>query len=745
MSRVLGAPALLLVLLASVLAACTGDPSDDAPVLEVAWSADLDDVWSDQGKLWVATDDLWIVRNPLFDRLSAVRIEDGSIAWQAPVPKICGLSPVNAAGLLVVQSGEKCERIGVLDTATGSPAWTAQVRDPREAYPTEQGTNVGLTEQTVTVPGRCGVERWSVADGTFVGLLADAKAPARRADGACGKPATTGSLALVAGTDGLSAYDADTGDRRWVLAGADAGVERVYATDPLVVDLRIDGVRAVRELDPATGVPGPVLGRTLPGIGRGPDVADPAGDTVVGVYRRSAGPLDATYAAVVRGWDDATGEDRWQRVADGDDYLGSDATGTVLGRSVETDDDGYGYWVLRAEPGSADFRTVGWIDDQVLDAVRVGDLLITGSDFTGETTAFRLPDETVDVPARDSRDRSRKPRTAPGDLRPAPQVDPCAAVSPSTLESLGFERRLELPAPLDCRWTEGERQLSVRVSVAAPTEDRTAVEVATDEVAALRQAFGYADLELGDEAGVRITPAVGTTSFDEVPGTTRTDVALVLRWRNVVIDAGYTDGSGGLGRDQDRLPRAAFRAEQGLRAAAFEALAATGAEDVPGADAPAPAADGPVTRLPDVCRVVRKQVRALLPGVPEHDLTAPGEDRLRGCRWADPGSRRTFVQVLASATGPGALTGDTAVGAAQASYAASTEPARAEPVRGPGWDEAAATGDLGRYGAAQRLTVRAGNVVLVVQFSVHEPPEPVAEDFGRSLARRLTAAIAATP
>lgn len=46
MSRVLGVPALLLVLVAGVLSACGSDPRDDAPVLEVAWTAELPDVWA---------------------------------------------------------------------------------------------------------------------------------------------------------------------------------------------------------------------------------------------------------------------------------------------------------------------------------------------------------------------------------------------------------------------------------------------------------------------------------------------------------------------------------------------------------------------------------------------------------------------------------------------------------------------------------------------------------------------------
>lgn len=743
MPRVLGLPALLLVLLASALAACSDDdPRNEAPVLEPAWSADLDDVWSSQGGLWVATDELWIVRNPAFDRLTAVRLDDGSVAWTAPVPNICGLSDVNEAGLLAVQSGEHCEQLGVVDTRSGEQTWSARLRSVRDTYPSAEATSVGLTEQTATVVGQCGVERWSAADGRFVGELAAADAAgADNPPWACRGQATTGALALVAGPTGLRGYDADTGAERWSLAGSGAAVHRVYATEPLLVDLEIDGVRALRTLDPATGEPGPVLGRTLPGIGRGPDVADPAGDSVVGIYQRLAGPLPATYASAVRAWDDATGEERWLRIADGDDYLGSDAGGTLLGRSVSRDGGGgYGYWLLRAEPGDDDFRTVGWIKDLVLDTVRVGDLLITSGDFSGMTTAVRLPGKTVDVPAPRSKDRAQRPKLADGDLAPGPQVDPCAAVAPSTLESLGFRRSVELPPPLDCRWTEGARQLSVRVSVARPRDGQSAVEVAQTELARLREAREYADVDLGDEAGVLTERALGTASSDYVPGWTLGQTALVLRWRNVVVEAAYAEPLQGIGSDQTRLPLASFRSEQGVRTAALEALAATGAEDVTGAGDAAVAADGPVTRLPDVCRVLRRPVGAQLPGAKEHDLTAPGEKRLRGCRWSAPGSR-TFVQVVASASGPGVLTEESAVATAQASYAASTGGALAEPVRGPGWDEAALLDTPGGFRASQRLTVRAGNVVLVVQVYLGDREQPVPPDASRVLAERLTAAI----
>lgn len=744
MPRVLGVCASFL-LLAGVLTACGSDPRDDAPVLEVAWSADLDDVWSDAGGLHVTDGELWIVRSPALDRLTAVRLDDGSVAWQLRVPDVCGLSEVNEAGLLAVQSGPGCGSVGVVDVASGEQTWSATVRRPAEGYPTPEGIPVGVTERTVTVAARCGIERWSVTDGAFLGRLAVEDVPQDRAAWACRGQAATGALALVAGPSGLRGYDADTGAERWSLPGGGAAVQGVYSVDPLVVDLDIDGLRAVRELDPATGVPGPVLGRTLPTIGRGPDVADPVGDTVVGVYHRPAGPLDATYASAVRGWDAGTGEEAWLRDAGGDDYLGSDARGTDLGRSIHRDgDSGYGYWVLRREPGRDDFRTVGWIEDQVLDAVRVGDLLLTGSDFTGTTTAYRLPAKTVGVGAPRSRDRDDVGEPADGDLQPGPRVDPCAAVSPSTLEALGFTRRAELPAPLDCRWTEGQRQLAVRVAVSRPSEDRTAREAAREEMSRLRGATAYDDVDLGDDAGAVTVRALGVAATDYLPGRAVSDVRLVLHWRNVVVEASYVEPAGGEFDDQQRLPRASFRAEEALRTAALEALAATGATDVPGAGDDVPAADGPVLSVPDVCAVLRRQVGGLLPGARGRALAAPGEDRLGGCRWHAPGER-SFVQVLASATGPDVLTGLSAVETALASYDASTGGPGAGAVRGPGWDEAAAYDGSGGFRSLQRFTVRVGNLVAVVQVHLDDPDRRLADDAARGLARTLTDAVPATP
>ncbi|UMG94796.1 PQQ-like beta-propeller repeat protein [Nocardioides sp. TF02-7] len=179
--------------------------------------------------------------------------------------------------------------------------------------------------------------------------------------GYCRPSAAAGGLAVVADRSGLLGFDADTGARLWRRPGRGAAVHRVYATDPLVADVALGGVRAVRPVDPATGRLGPVLARPLPAIGASPAIADPVGDTVVGAFEDPAGGFAATYGSVLRGWDLGTGEQRWARVSTGDDYLGADARGAYLGRTVagSEDGDGLGYWVMRLAAGDPEPRTPG--------------------------------------------------------------------------------------------------------------------------------------------------------------------------------------------------------------------------------------------------------------------------------------------------------------------------------------------------------------------------------------------------
>lgn len=704
----------LTALVGGLLAACN-DPRDKAPKLEVAWTADGLTGWNDyQGRPWVASDDQWIYWNYDDRELTGVSLKDGTVVWHQPTGEVCALSRVNDAGLVAVQSDQKCSTITVVDTTTGTVRWTGATRVRANIYPHAEGLSIGLSDRTVTV-STCGIERWSLATGRYLGRL-EPGGGNDMTKYCVGEGATTGSLAIVAGKSGLTGYDPDTGTQIWTRRGADAAVHRIYAADPLVADVALGGVRAVRTIDPTTGAFGPVLGRPLSQIGESPGIVVPQGDTVVGAYDAPTGAINGTYDETLRGWDATTGEERWASVDEGDDYLGASARGTFLGRTIDNGDSGggYGYWVRRSDPGGKTFRTVGWIPDQVLNVIEVGDLLLTGGDYGRPTVAYRLPSKTDDVSPPPSKDGYEHPRWAKGDFRPDPRVDPCTGVSPSTLKSLGFGRLANLPAPLGCIWSEGPRQLQVTVDVAQPGKGISAADSAKGKLFALLGAYPYKRLRgIGDEAWVVSDRTVAAASDqDYVTGPTSSDVRLLVRTGNLVVAATYHGDINDSFDQSPRLPLASFRIESGVRAAVLETLKTAGDDESPAA-AP-PGADGSVTALPDVCKALSADVRTLLPNGKPQDVGAAGEDRLRGCRW-QPRQYGPFVGVVAYAAAPGALTGGSAVTQAQAAYANSVT-AGSRNVRDKRWQEGQVYAFP--YSDTAHLTVRSGNVVLVVHVNL---------------------------
>ena len=74
----------------------------------------------------------------------------------------------------------------------------------------DRGLSVGVSASTATVATTCGIERCSVTSGKFLGRF-----KAVSDDGRCGDQATTGTLATTAGREGLTAYDVETGKKRW--------------------------------------------------------------------------------------------------------------------------------------------------------------------------------------------------------------------------------------------------------------------------------------------------------------------------------------------------------------------------------------------------------------------------------------------------------------------------------------------------------------------------------------------------
>lgn len=701
---------LALGLAAATLAACSDDdPRDDATRLEVAWTSDVQG-WNGDEAPFAANDDIWIYRDYEGGEVVGVGLDDGQVAWSHPLGEVCAFSEINEAGLVAVQRGADCSDLTVLDAASGEAAWDAALQFPGDTHPTDRGLSLGITEQTVTVAGQCGIERWSITGRVLPRLGVETPRPDRH----CAYSATSGEVVLLADRSGLVGYDADTGERLWLRRGRDAEVQRIYSADPLVADVELAGVRAVRTIDPATGSLGPILGRRLSTIGPSPAIADPVGQTVVGAYDDPPGGFEPLYSSVLRGWDVETGEERWTRLSTGDDYLGGDETGVYLGRSIPATEDGEGpaYWVMRWRPGDTEPQTVGWVDDQVLDMVRVGGLLVTGASFGDPTTAYRLPEETEDLPIPPGEDSYVEPEWGEGDLRVDPLVDPCTLVSAGTLRTLGLDKTADLPAPWGCAWIEGDRTVSVQVTVSRPDDERSATEVAQEHIAERRATASYEEVDdpgLGDEVWHWRAASVGVTQYDQFPGSTSTNAGLLVRRANVVVEVGYREVEPGWTDGRIPLPISGARVQDGMRSAVEEALSAW---DVPVAVPPA-AVDGRVTRTPPPCAVLAGAVRAVLPGARPVDTSAPDEKRLRGCRWQ---ARRygDFVAVTAYAVGPNTITGADAESEARAIVDADGESWSARPVRGP-WDEGSATVENHSYDDVARLVVRSDNLVLVVQ------------------------------
>lgn len=139
-----------------------------------------------------------------------------------------------------------------------------------------------------------------------------------------------------------------------------------------------------------------------------------------------------------------------------------------------------------------------------------------------------------------------------------------------------------------------------------------------------------------------------------------------------------------------KLPQSATRVETGPRVAALDVLKAARAS---GQDqGPTAGSDGAVTALPDLCDGLAR------------------DDQLRGCGWQS-GEYGSLVQVIGYAAGASPLRGGSAVSAAEAAYRSSLPAGVPSPVRSNQWDEGRLSVDHGAW----HLTVRSGNVVLVVQ------------------------------
>jgi hypothetical protein len=344
---------------------------------------------------WTATDELWIYANIDSSRIEAVRLADGKEAWHLPLEEnVCEISPANEAGIVAVRDhppgSHGCNRVTVVDTSDGDVLWSATFESIGGR--SEGGGMVGLTETTVSVTTECAIERWDAATGDSLKPLKARDGAAELGSFGC-RVATTGPVALVPEKDGISGLDVDTGERVWTVAGDGPHVGAVYATDPIVADVWIEGAQGVRSIDPGTGQMGKIVGRSQDAGAATPTLglAEVVGERVFGSYDEElSGPEDAGDGAV-RAWDLGSGSEAWSRAGEaGDRFLGADENGVYIGRDTESD---AGYRVIRRDLDDGSEESLGTVETGPAVVTKVGDLLLVGSvDSSGdsETTAYEL-------------------------------------------------------------------------------------------------------------------------------------------------------------------------------------------------------------------------------------------------------------------------------------------------------------------------------------------------------------------
>ncbi|MFC0673318.1 outer membrane protein assembly factor BamB family protein [Brachybacterium hainanense] len=751
-------------LMALVLSSCsvvasvfTPDPRDDLPLLEVAWTVEgevpliaLDGAGTPENTSVTSGDRYFATYHGdgMTTGVQAVDLTSGTTLWKTGTNLLCGLSEPSPSGVLVAwQSGEgesmTCDTASALSADTGETLWTQRIDAPMHRGGLGP-MSVGATDSTVTVPTACGILRLDAATGEALGHLPDSPCGDELDPGT--SAITTGELIIVPGADSLAAFDADTGDEVWRTPGAAVDIEGVRSRDPLVLDMTVDGVAGIREVDVATGEIGAVIGRPLSAIHAGDfPIALTSGDEIVGSYENLIGGTGGTYGSSVRAWERASGEETFVWHAAGDELIGVDETGTYVGRTIDTDSSGgYAYWVMHRAPGG-ELESAGWIDDQVLEFAKVGDLLLVhgwadpgdDSDLQGAiTTAYRLPTQGTDVEPPEPKGAPEPIAWADGDVRSDPTVDLCAQVEPSTLRELGIGEAADRPAPLGCAWEGGGVYLSAAATAYAPgTTDpvtgqegelRSGAEQAQSALDGVRAAGGYSDVAgLGDEAIALTSETVGAPAHGELyaPPVSSAGVELVVREGNLLV--AISVGSGETPTiftpaPESALPISGARLEQIAIQAAGDVIVAADADPLD-----APAVEDPIG-VPDVCGTVTVE------GIDDSpDPLASGTDpRASACLWQgdDQAAVGGYVYAAAYEAGPGPLSGITAADRAAAVYGAS----QGEPLEIDGADEAHLVRSPGSWDGAVRVVARSGDVVVIAQVSTH-PEEASPEAASRAL------------
>lgn len=740
----------LMGLAGAGLTACGSmrDPYADVPQLERVWTAPMG---QGHGRFTAhtSTEELLIAYEPETTHLSALKLADGSVAWKLSSSEPCAFSEVNAAGLLAVRTGlrSNCDQVLVVDTSSGEEVWSTRV-GTGNSFPAEAG-RIGLSEKVVSAASECGVDRWEARSGKKLPAVKGSWRHPDLASG-CRGAVTSTDLAVVAGPKALVGYDVDTGAKRWSRPEKAPEIGSLRATDPMLAELEIDGIAGLRTIEPATGEIGPVIGRPKGVMSPGP--AFVIGDRVVGSYHGVPGLRpDGTYDAAVRAWDPESGEEvaSWPGAGRGD-YVGIDARGLYMGREVPAGRDGQrtGYWLTRADWSGKPARTVGWVDGGAMNPVLVGDLLIdigygelADGSHGRRAAAYKVPEKTTTDPI---------PRPKPDDemqwgeedIRPDPRIDPCAEVGDDVLRELGFAALLARQAPLDCVWTVGSASLSTHVDVMSPDSSGTAVSRARAGMKAARGGMTspVAIDGLGDEAWASVSERVARgpdRSYEFVdPAASSTEIRIIARQQNVVAHVTFREWPE---PEKGTLPPASAARQAGAVAAMKDVVEAAGGE----LSVPAAASDGPVSRVPDMCDAVAAGVRKVLPGAEPTDLTARGEERLRGCLWSTrrDGYLDSHVQVVAYAVGASPITGADGPTSAKEVFADSTGE-MATPRREESWDESAMAEDFeSDYADASHYTVRSDNVILAVHINLRDRGQPAASKAAQRIADQAMKAI----
>lgn len=699
---------------AAASSAADGVSRADAPQLKPLWTATAKGANADVPPDVLTADGVLVVEE---NRVAtAISRRTGAVLWTRPAP--CAEATRQGSGVVVMQTGRKCVDVQAVDLRTGKVRWTSTIQHPPKYLP--GGHLVGVGRRVATVKTDCGaMERFDLASGRHLGAIGLNSVDCTLTTATDGRHIVVADRLPGPGEPALMEYDADTGRRVWARRATDAYTQLVglVSSDPLVLDIEVDHHRLLRRYD-AQGRPRAILGRQLPADTL-PHVTayGVRGGVLVGQYDSTLQqPLGPVY-----GWDLATGRTDWTFADDGYLAIGIDgggflassyaATGPRAGGKATADT-----WIGERGPGSGDaLAPVGWIagEHRTSGSAVVGDLLLIG--HGGKVTAYRLSKASDgEMPTPLTKAEPAKGWAA-GDAHPKPGVDPCAAVSVSTLRELGFRDQLHLPTPIDCDWldygpkdTNDEVSLRVEADVSTPDELGT---TSADEAARswieeeAKSRRGNWDSVLEDTPKPVAVNGVGDEAWAANAGSVDSGTSfLLVRSHNVVVEvtASATNTAAGWQSQPSQVADGAWQAASDV----FTSLGI----DV---GAPPTGADGAVTSVRPACDLLRTQAARLVKGAKPHDRSQPGQQRSSACSWS---TRTSDLTVRTYAAAPTALPLQSADQVAAGVYRRSRSGGPQ-----PGLGDAATVDTYGGYrdesGPEVTVTARRDNLVVQVDYT----------------------------